>query len=58
MSVKEELKDNVEMLTKTIADQTTTLNALYEGLNILNERIKKLEIKVEINNALNSQINE
>ena len=50
MSVKEELKDNVDMLTKTIVDQTTTLNALYESLNILNERVKNLEVKVEINN--------
>ena len=41
ISNEELLKENVQLLTNILADQTTTLKSLIKASEILNERIKK-----------------
>ena len=57
-SNEELLQENVQLLTNILADQTTTLKALISASEILNERIKKLEISSAIRDAVNSANNE
>ena len=57
-SNEELLKENVQLLTNILADQTTTLKSLIKASEILNERIKKLEISSAIRDAVNSANNE
>tara|TARA_R110002126_G_scaffold173785_1_gene322375 strand:- start:577 stop:759 length:183 start_codon:yes stop_codon:yes gene_type:complete len=57
-SNEELLQENVQLLTNILADQTTTLKSLIKASEILNERIKKLEISSAIRDAVNSANNE
>ena len=57
-SNEELLQENVQLLTNILADQTTTLKALISASEILNERIKKLEISSAIRDAVNTANNE
>ena len=57
-SNEELLQENVQLLTNILADQTTTLKSLIKASEILNERIKKLEISSAIRDAVNTANNE